>query len=142
MAKVTSFVYCLNASRMITADGKGEMINAEGVLSTITPEYVPGSFSFSIIFSIIDFDIKENNKIRIVFSDAENKEIVNSNDISLPIQIVEDQIDIPEKYKGINLSMDMRNVVLEKDGVYKTTIYFNGESIGSYEIYIKGKNRK
>ena len=40
MAKVTSFVYCLNASRMITADGKGEMINAEGVLSTITPEYV------------------------------------------------------------------------------------------------------
>ena len=142
MAKVSSFVYCLNAERIPTADAKGEMINAVGVLSAITPEYVPGTFSFSIIFSIVGIETKASNVIRIIFSDDTNKEIINSNDIPLPIPVVADQIELPEEYKGVNLCMDMRNVVLEKEGVYKTSIFFNNENIGTYEVYVKGKNKK
>ena len=50
MAKISGFVYCLNAERITAPDGKSEMTNAVGIVSTIMPEYVPGAFSFSIVF--------------------------------------------------------------------------------------------
>lgn len=140
MAKLSSFIYCLNAERVRTVDGKGELINAMGVLSAITPEFVPGTFSFSIIFSIINVDIKKNNSIQIIFLDNDNKEIINSNVISLPpAEVEDDAVSIPDEYKGLNMSMDMRNVVLEKEGLYHTKIIFNGEPIGTNEIYVKGR---
>ena len=49
MAKLTNLIYCLNAERVSANDGKGDSINAMGVLSALTPEFVPGTFSFSII---------------------------------------------------------------------------------------------
>ena len=142
MARVSGFLYCLNTERNTTPDGKGELTNAIGVLSTITPEYIPGLFSFSIIFSIIDIDLKSNNRIRISFADDNKKEIVNSGEILLNLPTPVEQLDIPNEYKGLNLCMDMRNVALEKDGVYRTTIFFNDETLGCYEIYVKGRNKK
>lgn len=139
MARISSFIYCIGSERNISKDGKGEMINAVGVLSAITPEYVPGLFSFSIIFSLLDYDQNVPNSIRVVFSDDNQKDIIDSNEIPLPIRRDSDPIDIPVKYKGANICMDMRNVIFEKEGVYRTTIYFNENDIGSYEIYVKGR---
>lgn len=141
MARISSFIYCIGSERNISTDGKGEMINAVGVLSAITPEYVPGLFSFSIIFSLLDYDQNISNTIKVVLSDDAQKEIINSNEIPLPIRHEPDPIEIPNKYKGANVCMDMRNVLFEKEGVYKTTIYFNGNSIGVYEIYVKGRKK-
>ena len=139
MAKLSSFIYCINSERTPTLDGKGETINAIGILSAITPEFVPGPFSFSIIFSIVDIDLKQNNRIKIIFTDDNDKEILNSNEIILPTENLVDTLNIPDEYKGINMCMDLRNIVFEKDGVYKTTIIFNGNEIGTNEIYVKGR---
>lgn len=141
MAKISGFVYCLNAERITAPDGKGEMTNAVGIVSTIMPEYVPGAFSFSIVFSIIDFDVSSNNTIRIIFGDDLDKKMVDSGEITLNIPVVDTQIDIPDSYKGANLCMDMRNVVFEREGVYTTTVLFNNEEIGRYGIYVKGRNK-
>ena len=54
MATLTNFIYCLNAERVSSGDGNGEGINAMGIMSTLMPEFVPGTFSFSVIFSILD----------------------------------------------------------------------------------------
>ena len=139
MAKLSSFIYCINSERTPTLDGKGETINAIGILSVITPEFVPGTFSFSIIFSIVDIDLKQDNRIKIIFTDDNDKEILNSNEIILPTENLVDTLNIPDEYKGINMCMDLRNIVFEKDGVYKTTIIFNGNEIGTNEIYVKGR---
>ena len=139
MAKLSSFIYCISAERTPAVGGKGEMINAMGVLSAITPEFVPGTFSFSIIFSVIDINTEQNNRIQIIFSNNEGKEIINSGEIQLPKADVADPVNIPDEYKGINMCMDLRNVVFEKEGVYKTTIIFDGEDIGSNEIFVKGR---
>lgn len=139
MSKLSNFIYCLSAERNISPDGKSEMINAVGVLSAITPEFVPGAFSFSIVFSIVDLDTKTNNRIRIVFSDNEGKAIVDTNEIALPIINSVDSLDIPNEYKGINMSMDLRNIVFEREGLYKTTVCLNGNMLGENVIYVKGK---
>ena len=54
MAKLASFIYCANTEKVSNPEKKDESINAIGVLSALTPEYVPGMFSFSVIFSVIE----------------------------------------------------------------------------------------
>lgn len=140
MAKLTNFIYCINAERVPSNDGKGESLNAMGVLSALTPEFVPGTFSFSIIFSVLDIDILANNTIRIIFSKkGEEKELVNSGVISIPPLPDDEEIGLPKEYKGLNMSMDFRNVIFEAEGLYNTAVIFNNQLLGNNSIYVKGK---
>lgn len=139
MAKLTNFIYCLNAERVPASDGKGENINAVGIMSALTPEYVPGAFSFSIIFSILDINFSENNMIQIIFSkDGEENCLVDSGIITLQPQLYVDKVGLPNEYKGLNLSMDFRNVIFEAEGLYKTSVCFNNELLTEQPIYVKG----
>ena len=47
MAEVKNFIYCLNVN---TVDGRTDIV---GVLNAMTPEYIPGLFSFSISFTLL-----------------------------------------------------------------------------------------
>lgn len=141
MANLANFIYCLNAERIISPDMQSENINAIGIISTIIPEFVPGTFSFSIIFSILDIDTKEHNNIRITFSQYDSKiPLVDSGIIQLPPLPENHEIKIPNQYSGLNMTMDFRNVIFEKEGLYNTCIYFNGNLLsGENYIYAKGK---
>lgn len=140
MARLTNFIYCINAERVPSNEGKGESINAIGVLSALTPEFVPGTFSFSIIFSVLDIDISANNTIQIIFSkNGEEKNLVNSGVITIPPLPNGDEIGLPNEYKGLNMSMDFRNVIFETEGLYNTSVIFNGQLLADNFIYVKGK---
>lgn len=139
MAKLTSFVYCVNAERVPALEGKGEGINAIGVVSALMPEFVPGTFSFSIIFSILDVDTTKENKIRIVFKDNKGRYMVDTGDLGLPANSDEGVLKLPAEYRGLNLSMDFRNVVFEENGEYCTEIYFNDSFLSSNPIYVQGR---
>ena len=140
MASLTNFVYCLNAERKPPMQGEGDSINAIGILSVMTPEFVPGTFSFSIIFSVLGVDTTKANELRVVFKDdSQNKILVNTENISVPSMPNKDDIQLPAECVGYNLSMDFRNVVFESNGYYTTEIYLNNESIGSRSIYVKGR---
>ena len=140
MATLTNFIYCLNAERVSSGDGNGEGINAMGIMSTLMPEFVPGTFSFSVILSILDIDVMEGcNKLQIMFKDEEGNAIVDTGELSLPVLPEDEEPQIPKEYKGLNLSMDFRNVIFEKNGVYNTEIYLNGELLSANPIYVKGK---
>lgn len=142
MAKLTNFIYCINAERVPSRDGSGEGINAIGVLSALTPEFVPGTFSFSIIFSVLDIDVTGNNTVRIVFSKSgENSALVDSGIISLTPMDGADKVGLPNEYKGLNMSMDLRNVIFEEEGIYHTEVYFNNQLLGDKPIYVKGKRQ-
>lgn len=140
MAKITNFIYCLNAEKVTTNGDGGETINANGIMAALTPEFVPGTFSFSILFSVLDADITVNNNIRIAFGKKDvDKKLVDSGIIHLPPMPDKDEVGLPKEYKGLNMSMDLRNVIFESEGLYCTEIIFNGEILGEYPVYVKGK---
>lgn len=139
MAKLTSFVYCINAERVPALDGKGEGINAMGVVSALMPEFVPGTFSFSVIFSILDVDIAKENKIRIIFKDNKYAHMIDTGDLALPANSDDSVLKLPSEHRGLNLSMDFRNVVFEENGEYCTEIYFNDSLLSSNPIYVQGR---
>lgn len=140
MAKLANFIYCVNAERIPASDGNGESINAMGVLSALTPEFVPGTFSFSIIFAVLDIDSSVNNTIQIVFAkEGEEKKLVDTGMIVIPPMPNEDGDGVPAEYRGLNMSLDFRNVIFETEGVYNTSILFNGKLLSDNRIYVKGK---
>ncbi|HIX23773.1 MAG TPA: hypothetical protein IAA09_02300 [Candidatus Lachnoclostridium avicola] len=141
MAELTNFIYCINAERIPSKDGKSDSVNAIGVLSSLTPEFVPGTFSFSIIFSVLDVNISESNTIRITFfKEGEEDNLVDSDVITIsPLSQDTDEVKLPPKYQGFNMSMDFRNVVFEQEGLYNTKVIFNDHVLAIKPIYVKGK---
>lgn len=57
MAKIKNFVYCLNIN---TVEGRTDIV---GILNAMTPEYIPGLFSFSIGFSLLDITEGEHSLV-------------------------------------------------------------------------------
>ena len=138
MTKLTNFIYCLNAERVGSNNGTGDGINALGVLSNMLLEFIPGTFSYSIIFTILGMDFDCSNRIRIVLKDPVDKVVIDTGETLLP-PISNGNSTIPNEYSGLNMSMDLRNVIFETKGVYKTEVYFNGKLLKSNEIYVDSK---
>lgn len=143
MATITNFVYCLNVERSISQNGKSESITARGILNALTPEFIPSTFSFSIIFSVLDIDTSKNNTIRILFQKKEDNATPIIDSGIMPFGIKSDSRDklIPQQFKGVNVGMDLRNVILEHEGIYETKIIVNDEESFQYEIYVIGKRK-
>ena len=79
-------------------------------------------------------------KIQIIFSkNGEEKNLVNSGVITIPPLPNGDEIGLPNEYKGLNMSMDFRNVIFETEGLYNTSVIFNGQLLADNFIYVKGK---
>jgi len=132
MAKIKNFIYCLNA----TSDDK--IANAMGILLTINPDYMPGNFSFSIFFTIVD--IKEDlHNLKIEFLDPDGEEVIPALKGEIPYKKKEEDNELDSDYSGVNISANLQNVNLKKNGKYKTVITFDGAKLNEYEILVKGK---
>ncbi len=131
MAKVANFIYCLDSV------ASGQDTNAMGVLTAITPEYVPGEFSFSILLTVVD--IKDgDHQVSLQFMSPENQELANVEG-TVPFQ-KSNEVDLPSQYEGVNISVNIKNVVFKESGLYKTKVCFDGQDCGSFDIFVKGKN--
>lgn len=131
MPVVKNFLYCLSSDNT-----PGEN-NVKGVFVTISPEYIPGLFSFAINFSIIG--LSEGLHTLTLQFKSPSGEIVN--EISnQDIPYVKDSgSNLPNEYLGLTIGVGMQNVELKTSGLYSTDIFLDGELLGSYDIYIKGK---
>ena len=56
-----------------------------------------------------------------------------------PLSPDSDDIQLPPKYQGLNMSMDFRNVIFEQEGLYNTKVIFNDQVLAIKPIYVKGK---
>lgn len=133
MAKVDNILFCLKS---VSAGNQG--VSANVILSAITPEYIPGLFSFSVIVSLLDLDCNGMHTFSVEFVDPNGNKIVNIDKQQLPIK--EEESNLPNEYKGINIAMDWNNVVFKTSGLYSIVIYYDDEKIASKTIYAKGKN--
>ena len=131
MANLTNVIFCLRAESV------GNNVNAEGILSTLTPNYIPGLFSFSAIVSILGISAQDEHTFRVLFTSPTNESPI---DISDKFVIPKYNDNLPEEYKGLNLTMNFNNIDFKVSGLYKMSVFIDGTCIGDKSIYVKGKN--
>lgn len=141
MVVVKNFVYCLGTKTKIIKEGETPITIIDGVLNCLTPDFVPGNYSFSLSFSLLNLEPEKKYKVVVRFIDTSSqKELVKVDDIVLDGNIENrNKVGIPKEYFGYNVGIELRNVILEKEGIYQTILYVDGEEAGRYPIYVKGK---
>ncbi len=136
MAKVDNIIFCLR-----TTNSEEQGVSANTVLSAITPEYIPGLFSFSVIVCLLDLDYNAEHFFSVEFVDPTGEKVVNIENQVMPrLQLYEG--NVPNEYKGINIAMEWNNVNLKVSGLYTIRFLYDGLEIGTKKIYVKGKNEE
>lgn len=100
----------------------------------LRPKFIPGNFSFGIAAGVIGVDLSTNNDVRFTISSPDGTIIQDSGSASFPALANEDTL--PSEYQGFMLTLDVRNLVIEKEGIYKFRLWINGEEIGAHDIPI------
>lgn len=132
MARVSDIIFCLNSTNF-----PGQGVCANTILTTITPEYIPGLFTFSVVITILGVDMSTEHSIAISFSHKDTPVA----DVTGQIPSMEDQSNLPQEYKGINLSLNWNNINFQEEGEYSLKVMVDGEEVGSKTIFVKGKNQ-
>lgn len=135
MAKISNIIYCLNTTNQENNGG----LNANGIISAITPDYVPGAFSFSVIVTILDIETSVH-VLDAMFIAPDGEKLVNIKGANIPQDV--NMSNLPKAYRGINISMDWQNIVFKTSGIYKLIVKFDGEDLGTHLVFVKGKNEK
>lgn len=138
MAKLANFIYCISAERVNSPDGKEQNINANGIVSALGLDYIPGGFSFAIVFSVLGVDVTvPSNTMRIILRKKDDpKPLVDTGNFVLPPITAPYDESLPDDYKGYNMTMDFRNVNFTEEGIYTTEVYFADKNIGDSSIYV------
>ncbi|MEQ6389290.1 hypothetical protein RZN22_08160 [Bacillaceae bacterium S4-13-58] len=129
MAKVSSFIYCEQADIK-----KGEKPEIGEILDVLRPDYIPGNYSFSIVFSLMD--VQENQDLKVEFI-GPNKNVVLETDAFEINGNAGDEH--PSEYSGVFAAFDFRNLTFKFPGIYYTNIYINGLQIASFPIPVLKK---
>lgn len=132
MPNVSDIIFCLRATNN---DGEGACANT--ILSTISPEYIPGLFTFSVVINLLDIDTSDEHQLKIVFTDPKEE---NTIQIEGPVPTFVDNSNLPKEYKGVTVAMDWNNVNFKVSGLYTISVYVDDELIQTKSIYVKGKN--
>lgn len=133
MAKLKNFLYCLNVDT--TTEGRTDII---GLMTAIAPEYIPGLFSFSISFTLLNLTEGEH-RITIKFINPEKETIALIDNVKVDYK-KDVNSNLPEEHIGINVAAGLQNVDFKKSGLYSTQVLLDGNDMGEFEIYAKGKN--
>ena len=48
--------------------------------------------------------------------------------------------NLPNQYTGVNVAANLQNVDIKRSGIYSMEVILDGTTLGTYEIYVKGKN--
>jgi hypothetical protein len=140
MPHVSMFMYCENATNDMTP--QGPKLNITGPLHILTPMFVPGMFSFSIVFGILDLETDIDHAIRVIFRSSvagEEHLIDTGKDILIPRN--SEKNDLPKDMRGLMMSLDFKNVVFRSEGLFLTEVLFDGESLGQFPIKVRGSER-
>lgn len=132
MPSIKNFLFCLNTNN---ANGTN---NVNGILCAITPEYVPGLYSFGVNFAILDL-AEGTHSLHLEFKDSDGASIASIGDT--PLHYTKNcNSNLPSQYVGVNVAANLQNVNIKHSGKYSMEVILDGAPLGAYEIYVKGKN--
>jgi len=125
---ISSFTYCDSIETQMTPNGPAFQIVKP--LQILAPIAIPGNYSFAISCSLSDISSSEGKTMTIVFSDPDGNEVAKVGNI---------RIEIPKeasnsKVASMQVNIDFRNLIISKEGVYKTSVILENDTIGEYRI--------
>lgn len=132
MAKLVSFMICDTVNNIPGPTNEGVIQTLVAPQIAVRPQYIPGNFSFGIAVGVAGVDLEKENAVRFAVEDPEGHSIQDSGYSPLPKIPAKDEM--PKEYQGFMLSMDIRNLPIEKEGSYIFALYINGEEVGRKEI--------
>lgn len=136
-AKISTFFYCLGTDKQGDPNAP---LNAVGILPALTPEFIPSAFSFAIVLVLVGVNDEKTHTMDIIFKDNHGNPLVEAKSIGIPFNN-DLKNGLPPEARGLTLGMDLKNVILKEDGMYSTSVSFDGVHLGEYEIYVKGKQQ-
>ena len=138
MANVFDIIFCLKATNF-----EEQGVCATTILTALTPEYIPGLFTFSVIILLTDIDTSIEHQFIVDFISPTDEKVVHV-ESALPFVNEDNNLpsnsNLPKKYKGLNIAMDWNNVNLKVSGEYTIKITVDGELLKEKCIYVKGRN--
>ncbi len=130
-----NFALCMNSSHDAIRG-----LCVENVLSYLNPEFVPGQFSFCIVFTIINLEKDRKYSLHIRMEHKDSSEEVLKMDTDEMFFSTISNNNIPQVYNGVNVSIDCKNVKFVKAGEYILKITIGEDMLKETSIYVKGKN--
>ena len=101
-------------------------------LSYITPISIPSNYTFAIYCSLEGLERDKKHVLRIEVKDPDNLLIMSATNLELPsIEDINSKV-----YPRVEISIDMRNVVIMHAGTFKAEIYDNDDSICVEELQV------
>ena len=132
MAKVTMFMLCDSVNNVPGPQGAiSHLVSPQLVLR---PVFIPGNFSFGISIGVQDLDIKKPIKLGFTIAAPDGKVLQRGDDAEIPPMNLEDTL--PPEQQGLMLNLDIRNLVIHEEGVYKFTLRVNGDPLETQMIPI------
>lgn len=135
MSKLSSFIYV--AAMNQTDNGKGGQITTLiNPLNCIVLPGLPSAFSFIASFGLTDLD--SNDEVKFEMHDPEGK-TVNTSEVSELLKTASKGANI----KGVQINIDLRNLMLNEEGTYESKVFINGKEEGIFPILVmKVKSEK
>lgn len=111
-----------------------KQFNVFGVLGALTPEFIPGQFSFSIVIGVRKTDFSISHTIRIIFGKHDESPLVDSGENTIrPNKAISSSSGTSYSILGAQLT----NVIFKEAGEYVTSVYWDGELMRSEHIAVE-----
>ena len=65
MVKLKNFLYCAGTRNEVRKSGEPPVTVVDGLLNALTPDFIPGNYSFSVVFSILNLQRDEDYVVRL-----------------------------------------------------------------------------
>jgi hypothetical protein len=140
MAELTTFVFSENIEQVPNPSGTGTSLNIINPQNVFRPMFIPGTFSFSLTFGLIDVDTTKDHIVnfKLVYDEGENESnniVVDTNNMNIPANPTSDK-KLPKEVNGIMFNLDFRNVPFRKAGKYFGIISLDGQEIAKKVLFV------
>ncbi|MZP30579.1 hypothetical protein GTO91_12730 [Heliobacterium undosum] len=137
MPYISSFLYAEDSVQL-----PGQPLNIVNPQIVLRPMFVPGMFSFTIVFGISEVVVTEAHTLRCIFCGPEGEVVLDTGAFDVPVQ--PDAIkrkDDPIETQALMVNMNFRNVPFKCEGRYNTQVFLDGTNIGNVPVMVRGNER-
>lgn len=134
MAKVKNFAIC---AAVYNVNERDDIL---GVMSAIQPEHIPGSFDFSVHFTILDFPVGRHSLgMNLKAPDESVVMHVENSDI---IYDLDPNSNLPSEYQGLNVGINLKNVDVGVSGLYYVDVLLDQKILESFEVFVMERGER
>ena len=100
----------------------------------LRPMFIPGNFSFGVSIGVRGLKISEAIKLKFAVLAPDGNVVQESPETLIETDGVKDTL--PEEHQGLMINIDIRNLVIQEEGVYKFVLTVNGEQLEPQDVPI------